>query len=65
MTFEQAMHWIAQGAINIDTGLERIEKDSNVHKAMHRLCALVNEGHVGALPAAADIFGARCIGGPE
>ena len=46
MTFDEAIHWIAQGAINIDEGLERVEKDSYVHKAMHRLCDLVAKGRV-------------------
>lgn len=49
MDFDDVMHFIAQGVINIDAGITTIEPGSNVHKAMVQLCALVNEGKVGEI----------------
>lgn len=47
--FQNAMACIAQGAINIDSGMTTIEKCSRIHNAMHSLCELVNTGKVGLL----------------
>lgn len=49
MKFDSAMHFIAQGAINIDSGHTEIEAGSLIHAAMHRLCQMVSDGEVGLL----------------
>lgn len=43
MTQEEAIAAVAQGAINIDEGLEVIEKGSRVHRGMHEICRILNE----------------------
>lgn len=43
MSWEEVCHFIAQGAINIDSGLTTIEKNSQVHKAMHAFCDFMTE----------------------
>jgi hypothetical protein len=43
MPWNDVMHYIAQGVINIDEGLTTIEPGSNIHLAMAELCRLVNE----------------------
>lgn len=50
MTLDKMIHFIAQGAINVDTGLTTIEKGSNVHKAMHRFCEAWHNGEIGVIP---------------
>lgn len=47
MDFENTMHFIAQGTINISSGHTTIEEGSPVHRAMGSLCELVNTGKVG------------------
>lgn len=44
MSIEDALHWIAQGAINIDEGTTKIEAGSRVHVAMHAICHLAQTG---------------------
>ena len=48
--FDNIMHFIAQGAINISEGLTEVEADSPVHRAMSDLCRLVSEGKVTYTP---------------
>jgi len=47
MTRVDVLAAIAQGAINIDSGLNVIEKGSRVHLAMHELCRMESVGVVG------------------
>jgi hypothetical protein len=46
--FEEAMHYIAQGAINISEGLTTVEDGSPVHQAMKAMCEMVSQGVVTA-----------------
>jgi len=56
-TFDDLMHWIAQGVINIseregerdgvDTDGCFIERGSNIHRAMAELCEAVHQGQIG------------------
>ena len=48
MTFDEVIHYIAQGAINIDEGIITIEKGSRVHEAMGRLCEMLSNGEITA-----------------
>lgn len=46
----EAMAWIAQGVVNIDSGIVApIEKGSYVYLGMLKLCELVSERRVGVL----------------
>lgn len=47
LTFDEAMHWIAQGVINVAEGHTTIVAGSRVHRAMERLCEMVTAGKVG------------------
>lgn len=49
MDFDTVMHFIAQGAINVASGYNYIDAGSPVHRAMERLCELVNSGEVGRI----------------
>lgn len=44
--FGNIMHFIAQGAINIDHGIIEVQQGSPVHKSMTALCELVSKGKV-------------------
>jgi hypothetical protein len=60
MDFENTMHFIAQGTINISEGHQVIEEGSLVHRAMGSLCELVNTGKVaerGPIPDAHVVLG--------
>lgn len=52
--FTTMMHFIAQGAINVDEGHETIQRNSPIYKAWHALCKAVTEGHVGLVKHADD-----------
>ena len=46
LSWEEVVHSIAQGAINIDEGLTNVEKGSPIHKAMHAFCAYLARNEV-------------------
>lgn len=43
MTPAEAVAYIAQGVINIDSGLTTIEPGSRVHRGMSELCRILQE----------------------
>jgi len=44
--FDNIMHRIAQGVLNIEEGLTTVDRNSQIHKAMSELCDLVAAGNV-------------------
>lgn len=52
--FTTMMHFIAQGAINVDEGHTTILRNSPIYKAWHALCKAVTEGHVALVKHADD-----------
>lgn len=51
--FDKVMHDVAQCAINITEGRGTIMNDSRSHRALLKLCEMVNDGKVGLLPVKA------------
>ncbi len=54
MSWEEVCHWIAQGAVNISSGITNIEAGSPVHKAMVAFCEYASSGLVKYSPSTFD-----------
>ena len=52
--FVDVMSGIAQGVVNIETGLTEIEEGSRVYKCMAELCKMVSQNKVGVLEEGED-----------
>lgn len=62
--FTATMATLAQGVINIDSGLQNIERGSRVHRAMSLLCAMSVNGKLSALPCLVDTSNGEVSEGP-